>query len=300
MADNYLGDVTALYPLDANSGFLDYSRCGKSLLANGSPVTQATNAPYYGSWLRLDGADDILYPAKLHPWLIGLEDFTFEMVIRLNAVGAIQYLLDFRPNATQGAAYPSLYIGSDNKLYYYTNSAIRITGTTTLTTGVNYHVALTRQSGSVKLWLGVLGGSSAQEGASYADATFYQPASASRPLLFANGNAAGTNLFNGWASDIRLTIGTARYAGTFTVPGAHLKTVSGYVEGTDELPIEGKTVFAVNRTLNNLCLSSNFDSSNPDGSYLLRIPDMGDCCVIMLGEAVLNENALIFDRVTPV
>ena len=97
-----------------------------------------------------------------------------------------------------------------------------ITGTTTVSAGQWYHIALSGSSGSYKLFLngtqegstytGALGGGSStyQIGAFYWSGTLYYP-------------------INGYLDDIRFTAGIARYTSNFTPPTSAHSTSAGDV-----------------------------------------------------------------------
>jgi hypothetical protein len=111
----------------------------------------------------------------------------------------------------------TLYILPANKLQWGTitpqTPANLLTGTTSLSTNQWYHIAVTRQSGTVKLWVnGVLDGS-------VADARNY---SASGSLEVGISHVG--NYFTGYIDDLRITKGVARYTSTFTPPAQALYT----------------------------------------------------------------------------
>ncbi len=155
-----------------------------------------------GDSLAADGAADLAF---------GTGDWTIELFIRLNTTGTQKILLDFRPAAGNGL-YPTLFVSSGNVLIYFNNSANRITGTTALTTGVWYHVAVARSGTSTKLFL-----NGTQEGSTYVDSSNYL-VGANRPAIGIDGNNGTGTPHNGWMDNLRIKKGEAVYTANFTAP----------------------------------------------------------------------------------
>lgn len=155
-----------------------------------------------GDYLTLDGSADFTF---------GTGDFTIEFFVRFNSVGAQKALIDFRPSAGNGN-YPYIFRSSGNVLIYFNNSSNRITGTTTVTTGTWYHVALARSGTSTKLFL-----NGTQEGSTYTDSSAYA-VGASRPTIATDGNNTAATNFDGWIDNLRVQKGIATYTGNFTAP----------------------------------------------------------------------------------
>jgi hypothetical protein len=98
-------------------------------------------------------------------------------------------------------------------LKYYTNSNDRISsGALTATTW--YHVAVSKSSGSTKMFI-----NGTQVGSTYTDANNY---GTSAPLgigtYWSSGSPVTTSTLNGYIDDLRITKGYARYTANFTVP----------------------------------------------------------------------------------
>jgi len=163
-----------------------------------------------GSSMFFDGTGDYLTSnaATTDLYAFGSGDFTIEMWLYLNSVSGTQVFYDQRPLA--GGVYPTLYM-SGSTLYYYTNSANRITGST-LSTSQWYHIAVSRSSTSTKLFVNGI-----QSGSTYTDTNVYLNA-ALRPFIGGDGTNLGTNGLNGYIDDLRVTKGYARYTSNFTAP----------------------------------------------------------------------------------
>lgn len=96
-------------------------------------------------------------------------------------------------------------------LTYYINGG-QINAPLTPTVDTWYHIALTRSSGTSRLFInGVQGGSS------YADATSY---TGTYELYSGRDQGASSNWVNGYIDELRITRGVARYTAAFTPPTA--------------------------------------------------------------------------------
>lgn len=128
-------------------------------------------------------------------------------------------LIDFRPFNTNGQ-YFSLWAKANRKLGLYINSAYRIESNTLLTDSTWHHIAISRQSGTTRMFIdGTL------QTQTWSDTTNYSGFSLGRPLI-GNSSYHVTNAsfdWNGYMSDIRFTKGLARYTANFTAPTAALK-----------------------------------------------------------------------------
>jgi hypothetical protein len=105
-------------------------------------------------------------------------------------------------------------LNTDNKLYYFTNSANRITSTGALSSATWYHIALVRTGTNTMLFI-----DGAQTGSTYVDSnTYINPAS--RPAIGIAGNDLVSGGLNGWIDELRVSTGIARWTTTFTPPTA--------------------------------------------------------------------------------
>lgn len=201
---------------DASTTFTDSAIGGAAphtVTANGNAQIDTAESKFGGAAALFDGAGDYLSLDGSSDFAFGTGDLTVDFWLRLAATGVFHYLYDSRPSATSGL-YPSLYLSSSNVLVYYTNSADRITGTTALTTGAWYHVALARSGTSTKLFL-----NGTQEGSTYSDSNNYIVGT-SRPFIGISGFDLSGSPLNGWIDELRVSKGIARWTANFTPPTA--------------------------------------------------------------------------------
>jgi hypothetical protein len=181
----------------------------------GSPTVSTSGS---GS-ISTNGSSQYWYYGGQSAFAFGTGDFTIEGWYYFNDVTTIQIMWDFRANAVNGSN-PVLYIGS-GLINYYPAGSTAITGTTTISTGSWYHVALARSGTSTKLFV-----NGVQQGTTYTDSTNYA-VGASRPMFNASGFANGGSAFlNGYSSNIRIVKGTAVYTSAFTPPTAPLTAIT--------------------------------------------------------------------------
>lgn len=201
------GDVAfnnAVVPTGVPAGDVDWAPVGNAAYST-------LQAKFGTGSVALDGTTDYIRNADFAaPYVFGAEDFTIEMWLFRNVLGTLRTLYDGRPAATNGL-FPTIRVTAGNVLEYFTDSAVRITGTTVLTTNVWHAIALSRVSGVTRLFL-----NGVQEGSDYADTNIYINTSAARPTVGADGNSLGANSVNGFIDELRISKGIGRYSGTYT------------------------------------------------------------------------------------
>ena len=171
----------------------------------------STSVKKYGTGsIAFDGTGDWLAPNDALPYTFGSGDFTVEFWLYLNSTQTAM-LYDGRPVSGVGAT-PTIYVAS-NVLYYFTNNANRITGST-LSNTTWTHVALCKSGGNTRLFV-----NGTQVGSTYADSVTYTN-TAGRPLIGASGETVGQFPLTGYIDDLRITKGYARYTANFTPPTA--------------------------------------------------------------------------------
>ena len=212
--DPYFANVSLLIqPTAASASILDLSRNGHTVTAVGdAALSTAVSDPWGGSRkvIVFDGAGDWLTLPGGTTFAFGTGDLTVEY-FAYAASANDGSIIDFRASGGFSDVSPNVYVNSANVPILYTAGADRITGTAAAT-GAFVHVALTRESGTSRLWK-----AGAQVGSDYTDGNNYV-VGASRPIIA--GNGANTAIFEwaGYMTGIRVTKGVARYSSTFSVP----------------------------------------------------------------------------------
>jgi hypothetical protein len=208
LSDPYFSSVSLLLHMDGINGgssFPDNSNSAHTMTVNGATTSTGTvkfgtaSASYSASSHNLQAPSNADFD-------FGTGDLTIEGWVQLNSLGLDRFLMDMRTSV--GDTSPSIYIASDNKARWNPAGGSPIVGTTVFTTGVWYHIAISRNSNTTRLFV-----DGAQEGMSYADSNNYPQ----RAVNIGNYTTEAFN-FDGYIDDFRITKGVARYTNAFTPP----------------------------------------------------------------------------------
>lgn len=196
--------------LDSSANNLTITSVGNPVQGSFSPFTPIANSGVSYSPVSHDGSiyfdgTNYVNPPGGGGLAFGSSDFTIELWLNANTTGTV--VLDFRPASTNGTFLVLGFTGA--VLGVGANGGTLITGTT-LAVSTWYHVAVSRASGTTRMFVnGVLSGSAS-------DSIVYT-CPASRPLVGGTG-FGGSGSFNGYISNLRIVNGTALYTGNFTAP----------------------------------------------------------------------------------
>jgi hypothetical protein len=193
-----------------NAGIFD-SPSKNVLETVGSAQVSTTQAKWGTTSMAFDGTGDWLFlnSSAPSPIALGGGDFTVEMWLYPNSSysGSYAGIMDSR-TTTDGAGLVYFgYTSTANQIGWKDNNTFVVTGT--VTQSAWNHVAVVRESGTLKLYIN---GSLASSGANTTNYTvaFKYIGSSFDPFGF-----------NGYMDDIRITRGYARYSGsTYTQPAA--------------------------------------------------------------------------------
>jgi hypothetical protein len=199
------GEGTSANNGSNNNIFIDSSNNNFTITRVGN-TSQGTFSPYsVTGWSNyFDGTGDYLDSATSSAFTYGTGDFTIEFWAYLTAIGGTPNLIDQR-GGTHPSVRPTLYMNSD-VLTYYTDGGAKIVGST-LSTNVWYHIALSRNSGTTRLFV-----NGSQVGSSYTDGNNY---TSTKVRVFTD-DAGGTSSQAGYCSNLRILKGTGLYTTTFT------------------------------------------------------------------------------------
>ena len=225
VGDVHFPRVRLLLPFDGSNGATsttDSSNSNNSVTFVGTAQISTAQSKFGGSSMLFDGDSDYLT----------VTNSSFSTLNTSGSTFTIEFWVYFS-SITGDQSTVNNYSGSSGGLLINKNSShvitanlsgdgVDITGTTTVSAGQWYHIALSGSSGSYKLFLngtqegstytGALGGGSStyQIGAFYWSSTLYYP-------------------INGYLDDIRFTAGIARYTSNFTPPTSAHTTSAGDV-----------------------------------------------------------------------
>lgn len=197
--------------IDGSTSFPDSGPLGIVTNVGNDPQVDTAQIRFGSGSAFFSGSDFIFMTGSTTPFVFGTGDFTIDLWIRLYSGGAVQIFADMRPNGISGL-YPTLRINASDILEYFTDSAVRITGTTVLSLNTWYYVMLSRAGGITRLFLNGI-----QEGSDYVDANDYLCGSG-RPLFGCSSGSVGSDPLAGWLDEIRVSKGIARKSAAFTPP----------------------------------------------------------------------------------
>jgi hypothetical protein len=216
---------TSLLTCQSNR-FIDNSTNNFTITANGTPKVQAFQpfspaasytAAAYGGSVYFNGSTDYLTTQSTTLLASGTGDFTIEFWLYTAAASTTYNIFDFRPNLTNGA-FLTFYLntGTPN---LYGNSANIITGGSGLFANIWNHIAISRASNSLKLFV-----NGTQSGSTVTNSTNWN--SGTNRLAIGGGGFDAASLLNGYISNLRYVVGTAVYTGNFTPPTAPVTAIT--------------------------------------------------------------------------
>lgn len=198
---------------NAGGNPIDSSSNGYTTATNSITIS-AAQVKYGAAAASFDGSTKYATYSHTTPLDLTTGDFTLEFWVRFNTVSASQAIL---VKATGTGVYPwQIGLNASGHLTFAgfntsDASAYSITGSSTLSTGVWYHVAGTRHGTTFTLWL---------DGASEGTATSADALRTNGTDVVDIGNVGGVAVLDGYMDDLRITKGLARYTSGFTPPTA--------------------------------------------------------------------------------
>jgi hypothetical protein len=218
--DQYYNSCSLLCHFDSinpTGRFIDNSRNNFVITSSGDAKLSTSQYKFGGASAYFDGTNDYLLIPDNNAFELGSSDFTLESFVyfvTLPSSNGYYSTIISKWASSNNSYFIYLYNAAGTYQLYLTYST---NGTSNTNLGVNwtpnvgqwYHIAVTRSSGTVKLWVnGVSDGT-------ITDADDY---SASGKLAI--GISHSSEYFNGYIDDLRITKGYARYTANFSVPTA--------------------------------------------------------------------------------
>ena len=206
--------------VDASTNFADAA--GRhNVTANGNAQIDNAQSKFGGTSALFDGTGDYLLLDGRSDFAFGTGDFTIDFWFRVAGAAGTRYsLYDSRDTQPQVAV--AIYIEIDDKIQFYVNGGLRIASTTSIVANTWYHLAVTRASGSTRLFL-----NGVQESSTYSDSFSYING-VNRPTVGILGDSLNSSL-NGWIDELRVIKGYAAWTANF-VPPTSAYTDNGAVD----------------------------------------------------------------------
>ncbi len=220
MSDQYYDKTSLLLPMNSVTGFVDQSPVQKSVTVTNAVISSASSQ-YYGYAGYFDGTSDYLR-VSYSAFTFGYKDFTIEFWINLQAHTGYPFIMA----SGYYAGTNGFYITADGASTSWGGTGVLsfsgatdvlnrgyVTSTTPIRTYGWKHIAITRQGIYTRLFVdGTLESTHTAAGIAY----YYYDGSPGISKA-AETDGANDGMF---MSDVRITIGVARYTATFTAPSA--------------------------------------------------------------------------------
>jgi hypothetical protein len=204
---------------DGSTVFADAAAggAGHSFTANGNAQIDTAQSKFGGASAFFDGTGDWISTSDHADFALGAGDFTVDFWLRLNNTGDNR-LVCGQVDASNTITNRSIYFHrlAANTIRFGTatgSTANNVTGTTTLSAGVWYHVAGVRIGGTLKLFV-----NGVQEGGDVAISGAINNSTA--PFSIGRLGEVDAQYFHGWIDEFRLSAGIARWSANFTPPSA--------------------------------------------------------------------------------
>lgn len=209
---------------NASTTIVDSSAVASNWTASGTVQLSTSNPKYGSASILMAGSGNVTATAASSNYALP-GDFTVEFWYRPTSGFGDKVLYDHGPTATASVCFIT---AAGGQVLLFSDSAQRITGTTTLQVGTWYHLAACRSGSTLRLFV-----NGVQEGSSYTTSTSF---GATQPRI----GSYYTGTFNavGAFDDFRITT-AARYTSNFTPPAAELPSpiaVTTTTVGTPTLP----------------------------------------------------------------
>jgi len=199
------------YITGKQTGFETYlERAGKTATIANEARLDTSLKKFGTASLELDGTGDyISYPSHAD-FGFGTGDFCLEAWLYPTTTGTYRTIFDLRTASPGDGGGIVLGLTDANQLYFYYNFNFRIGPVGTVPISTWTHVRLSRVSGNTRAFI-----NGVQVGSTYVDANSY----AARPVRI-GADPNGSFAFAGRIDEVRISKGSGRSSGTFTVPTA--------------------------------------------------------------------------------
>lgn len=217
VSDPNFASVSLLLHMDGSNGstsFTDSSSTAKTVTPQGNAQISTAQSKFGGASGYFDGSGDWLSVPHSSDFDFGSGDFTIEGWIYLNSVAANTHLIG-KYNSNPTSPFAIYQSGSGVAFYASSNGTawdiMSALSCGLFSTGAWHHIAVTRSGNTFSAFKdGVLANFA------YSSATLH----ANTGAVTIGSNNSGSEGYNGYLDDWRITKGVARYVANFTPPTA--------------------------------------------------------------------------------
>jgi hypothetical protein len=217
--DIYFDSCSLLLHFDAlNSAgrFIDNSRNNNIITSSGEVIPTFANYKFGGASAYFDTVGDYLDISASSAFALGTGDFTIETWVATTAFstqGTLTrrlYMTDGQTISSTPGNFQFLLESSNGSIGLYDTNRI-FSGSVSIANGNWNHVAVTKQSNTLRLFInGTLNNSASYTGSITANS------GSPRPRIGSYDSTSGS--FNGYLDEFRITKGISRYTASFSVP----------------------------------------------------------------------------------
>lgn len=215
--DDYTKLLLHMNGADASTTFID-SATNKTVTANGNAQIDTAQSKFGGASGLFDGTGDDLSILDSADWAFGTGDFTIEFWVRFNAIPPDNTWAGHYCQAVNANNWITASLNTDGAVprwgfFVFIGGVVVIDYrvTTSVSTGVWYHVAFTKSGNSMR-WFqdGVQVGATGTSAESIPDIAAV--------ATIGSMGAAYAQYFNGCLDELRVSKGIARWTSNFTPP----------------------------------------------------------------------------------
>jgi len=191
---------------NGSTSFPDSSASNKTITANGNAKVDTSQSEFGGASANFDGTNSYLSVPTSSDFNFTTGDFTIDFWVRFNSIASFPQTFVSRNNFST----MRLQMDDANHIAFFLMGLDAFGGSIAWTPAANtwYHIAVTRQSGSMRLFInGTQTGPTNTDNTNVSDTT---------PILI--GQTASVNWFNGWIDEFRIINQVAVYTTNFTPP----------------------------------------------------------------------------------
>jgi len=188
---------------DGGTTFTDSSLSAHSITRTGTVTTSNVQSKFGGTSLKNLNEGALIIPNS-SDFNLGLNDFTIECWVYLLSYNTFNTVLD-ATNSPSGAIWRfwASYSGSSNKVNFY-----GVTSSVAVSLNTWTHIAVSRVSGSTKVYVNGVGGTAV---------TLGNIASNNSNIVIGKTDTFGSNMY---IDELRVRVGEAVYTSNFTPPAA--------------------------------------------------------------------------------
>lgn len=188
---------------DGGTTFTDSSQYARAISRTGTVTTSNIQSKFGGTSLKNLNEGALIIPNS-SDFNLGLNDFTIECWVYILSYNTFNTVLD-ATNSPSGAIWRfwASYSGSSNKVNFY-----GVTSSVAVSLNTWTHIAVSRVSGSTKVYVNGVGGTAV---------TLGNIASNNSNIVIGKTDTFGSNMY---IDELRVRVGEAVYTSNFTPPAA--------------------------------------------------------------------------------